>query len=187
MKYLRGQWPALLMVALLVVFRWVGMKLDWANVQPLAAVTFCAMAFVGWRAMWVPFLAWSLSYVVMTFSGSFTMGWDILASFLGFLAVAGVAYFFQKREKVSAKLGGVILGSVLFYLISNTVSWLTLPDYALTGAGFLQAQWFGPPHLGPTWVFLRSALVADVAFTGLLILAMQPVGRLVSSREPSVV
>jgi hypothetical protein len=59
------------------------------------------------------------------------------------------------------------LGAVLFYLITNTASWLHNPEYPKTLAGWIQALGQGTPGWPPTWTFFRNTLLSGGLFTGL--------------------
>ena len=66
------------------------------------------------------------------------------------------------------------MAALAFYFLTNCISFVTLPNYPKTLEGFVQAQWTGPVGYGPTWLFLRNALAANLAFTGLFLVAMRP-------------
>ena len=76
---------------------------------------------------------------------------------------------FQSRQQLPSTL----LGALLFYLVSNTVSWLTVPGYAKTIAGWVQALTVGLPGFPPTWVFGLKSLLGTGLFTGLFAGAMK--------------
>ena len=70
------------------------------------------------------------------------------------------------------------------------LSFATLPLYPKSFEGFVQAQWTGPAGFGPTWVFLRNAMAANVLFTALVLVAHHRVawagvGRRVAARQPA--
>ncbi len=163
--------PAILLCVLLIAFRIMGaMTETFPNAQPLAALCFCAVAFVQARWIWIAFAAWIISYPIASIVQGYTPGLDLLGVFLGFAAVAGLAWIFRKRSSL-VLFGGVVLGSLAFYFLTNTVAWMTTASYAKTFEGFFQAQWNGLPGYPPAWVFLRNALGADLLFTGLFLLA----------------
>ena len=56
-------------------------------------------------------------------------------------------------------LGG-ILGAAMFYLLTNTLSWLMDPHYAKTMAGWIQALFTGLPGYPPSWEFFRNTLLS---------------------------
>ena len=62
-------------------------------------------------------------------------------------------------------------GSLFFYIVTNTASWLTLtePHYAKSAAGWLQALTTGQPGYAPTWVFYRNTLISDMLFAAIFL------------------
>ena len=64
-----------------------------------------------------------------------------------------------------------IAGSVIFYVITNTFSWLTDPGYIKTFGGLFQALTIGLPQFSatPTWMFFRNSLVSDLIFTAVFV------------------
>jgi hypothetical protein len=65
--------------------------------------------------------------------------------------------------------GASVLGSVAFYLITNSAAWFVEPGYAKTAAGWWQALTTGLPGYPPTLVFFRNSLLSDVLFTLLFV------------------
>jgi hypothetical protein len=80
---------------------------------------------------------------------------------------------FSRRTHFLKLLGGGLLGAVLFYLITNTASWLYDPGYAKTFAAWIQALTTGLPGLPPTWEFFRNTLLSGGLFTALFVTAMK--------------
>jgi hypothetical protein len=171
-----------LLLVLLVSFRLLGAL--WpdqlANFQPLTAVFFCTMVFLGWRALWVPALAWLVTLPLT--NGLLGFGWSAQmgVALLGLVLTVGVGWLFRNQARsLVPLLGGAALCAVLAYFVMNCFSWLTLPDYPKNLAGFVQAQWTGAPHHAlPTWVFLRNPLLANVLFTGLFVMGQYRFGAL---------
>ena len=77
------------------------------------------------------------------------------------------------RASFGALLGGGILGAILFYLITNTFSWLENPEYAKTLAGWIKALSIGTDGWPYTWEFFRNTLMSGGLFTGLFVGAMK--------------
>lgn len=71
-----------------------------------------------------------------------------------------------------------VLGSTLFYALTNTTTWLASPDYAQGFAGWAQALTTGLPGYPPTWLFFRNALVSDGLVSMLMAAATLPSRRL---------
>ncbi len=78
---------------------------------------------------------------------------------------------FSPRASFLKLLSGGILGAILFYLITNTASWLFNPfhnpEYTRTFAGWLTALTKGTAGYPPTWEFFRNTLLGGGLFTGL--------------------
>ncbi|MFP6883601.1 MAG: DUF6580 family putative transport protein [Roseibacillus sp.] len=170
--------PPFLLVVLLVAFSLVGAK--WQQVlpgfSPLPAVFFCVAACMGVRWLWLPVAAWLLSYPLTNLTQGY--GWDfqIAIALGGFAVVAGAGYSLRKRNWV-AMMGGSIGAAILFYAVTNTGSWLLLPQYSKTWAGFVQAQTVGVPGpIPPAWVFLRGSIAASALFSGLFLLGQRKWG-----------
>lgn len=83
--------------------------------------------------------------------------------------------FRSRRRSYGRVFLGTLLGALLFYLVSNTVSWMVNPAYAKTIAGWVQALTVGLPLPGvpPTWVFGLKSLLGTGLFTGLFAGAMK--------------
>ena len=61
----------------------------------------------------------------------------------------------------------------MFYLVSNTISWIANPAYVKSVAGWIQALTVGLPGFPPTWVFGLKSLLGTGLFTGLFAGAMK--------------
>lgn len=176
---MQSRLPLVLFVLLLVTFRLLGglWPEQFPNFQPLSAVFFCAAAYFGGRFLWVPVLAWLVTLPLT--NGLQGYGWDldVLVALVGVGLTVGIGLAFRGHRTLLPMLGGAALCAVLGFVVMNTLSWLTLPDYPRTWAGFVQAQWTGAPHhTQPTWVFLRNPLLANLLFTGLFVLSQVRLG-----------
>jgi hypothetical protein len=62
----------------------------------------------------------------------------------------------------------------MFYLITNTFSWLSDPGYVKNLAGLIQSLTVGLAQYSatPTWMFFRNSLASDLIFTGLFVVCM---------------
>jgi hypothetical protein len=67
-----------------------------------------------------------------------------------------------------------IVGSTIFYAITNAFSWLSDPGYAKNLAGLIQALTTGLPSYSatPSWMFFRNSLISDLLFTLLFVLSI---------------
>jgi hypothetical protein len=87
----------------------------------------------------------------------------------------GLAAWLAARSRgqlgLVSSLLGVVGCSLAFFILTNTVSWLTDPVYAKSFTGWLQALTTGTPGLPPTTWFLRQSLISDLVFSCLLLAA----------------
>ena len=95
------------------------------------------------------------------------VNWMILALFVV------LAKWLARRRSYGRVFLGTLIGALLFYLVSNTVSWMVNPAYAKTLAGWVQALTVGLPGFPPTWLFGLKSLLGTGLFTGLFAGAMK--------------
>ena len=167
--------PALLLVALLAAFRVLGSAFPekLPNVQPLLALFLCSLVFLKGNVRWlIPTVVWLLTDPFTSLMQNHdVLGWHHLALACGIAATAGIAWYARRRPTALAVMGSAALSAGIFYYLTNLISFATDPLYPKTVTGFIQAQWTGPTGYGPTWVFLRNLLAANLAFTGLVLMA----------------
>ena len=69
------------------------------------------------------------------------------------------------------------MGAILFYLVTNTASWLfnpfANPEYAKNFLGWLTALIKGTNGWPQTWEFFRNTLLSGGLFTSLFVAAMK--------------
>ncbi len=99
-----------------------------------------------------------------------------------YLAYAGLIFLgqrFKPQDSILKLAGGGMLGAILFYLITNTASWLFNPfhnpEYARTFAGWLLALTKGTNGFPPTIEFFRNSLLSGGIFTALFAAAEKPI------------
>ena len=75
---------------------------------------------------------------------------------------------------MKALLPASIAGSLIFYIVTNSVSWFFDPGYVKNFAGLIQALTVGLPQFSatPSWVFFRNSLLSDLFFTLLFVACM---------------
>ncbi len=84
-----------------------------------------------------------------------------------------LAKWLAGRRSYGRVFFGTLFGALLFYLVSNSVSWMVNPAYAKTIAGWVQALTVGLPGFPPTWMFGLKTLLGTGLFTGLFAGAMK--------------
>ena len=135
-----------------------------SNTSPTMALCFGGGLLLGRRFWWAPALLIVVSDFLIGLTrggggiGSYTVltaSLFCLSAWLGSLAV-------RWNGKTWPTLWcGVLLSSVLFYLITNTFCWAVYPGYPKSLLGWWQSQTTGLPGYIPSWCFLRNALIAD--------------------------
>jgi hypothetical protein len=165
----------LLPLALIIAaaaFRWAKLK-GYVTLEALENFTpWMALAFTGTLifSKRVPFLLIPLLLAVVDIAAT-GLHVEALAVYLCFGTAAFLASRWRGRMGMVGTLLGVAGCSLAFYLLTNTVSWISAPAYAKTLSGWLQALTTGEPGYLPTWYFLRNSLVSDLGFSLLLLAA----------------
>ena len=90
-----------------------------------------------------------------------------------FAAALGIGALVARRKSWLNLFAGCLGGSMLFYSVTNTSSWVVDPFYAKSVAGWWQALTVGHPGFPPTLYFFRNTLVSDLLFTGVFVAVME--------------
>jgi hypothetical protein len=142
------------------------------NFSAAYALAFCsAVYFSGAMAWWLPLgtlLLTDIALNVFYYHEPVFNGY-LLLTLLGFGAIVALGKLFSARDHWLKLLGGGLLGAILFYLISNTASWLYNPGYPKTLGGWIQALTTGLPGYPSTWTFFLKTLLSGGLFTGLFV------------------
>ena len=170
----RKIWLPLLLMLIFAVSRWPGMLPQ--NFSAAHALLFCAAFWLpGWMG-WVLPLATIIAtdillnvfaYDVTVLDPRLVTNWMILALYVV------LAKWLARRRSYGRVFLGTLFGALLFYLVSNSVSWMVNPAYAKTIAGWVQALTVGLPGFPPTWMFGLKTLLGTGLFTGLFAGAMK--------------
>ncbi len=153
------------------------------NFSAVYALAFCAgVYFPGRMAWWLPFVTFAATDLLLNLYYKYVQGIDtfnpatlifLLANYLAYPVLIWLGKRFSRKTAFHALLGGGILGAILFYLVTNTASWLFDPAYPKTLAGWIQALSRGTPGYPPTWEFFINTLTSGGLFTGLFAGAMK--------------
>ncbi len=163
---------AILLLAGVSLFRcvrpWVGGP---ENFSPLAALALCGSLYFPRPWSWAgPLLALLASDIFLNLHyglAPVTSG-TVLAAF-SYLLIWALGERLAGRLSWRGWLGGSLVSTLLFYGVTNSGAWWTIPIYEKSWAGWLQALTTGIPGYPPTWTFLRSSLISDLLFTGLFL------------------
>lgn len=97
----------------------------------------------------------------------------LMVKLLAFGILIWLGTRFSPKNNWFKLVGGGILGAIIFYLVTNTASWLWDPAYPKTLAGWIQALTQGTPGYPPTVQFFLNSLLSGGLFTGLFAGAMK--------------
>ena len=188
--------PALLLVFSAVVYRvTTGLLIHsgatWlSNFAPLAAIALCSAAYFPKKYKFsVPLVTLFISDVVINFRyGAPLLDPQILVRYAALALVGCSGVLLQNRISLKTLLPASIVGSTIFYVITNAFSWLTDPGYAKNFAGLIQSLTVGLPQYSatPSWMFFRNSILSDLLFTLLFVICMNLGRSMERSRGRSV-
>lgn len=188
-----NRWLPLVFVALFAVSRIPGLLP--LNFSAAYAFAFCAgVYFRVAMAWWLPLGVMAVTDVALNlfYYHVAPFGFYLLLNYAVYAALTGLGKWFGPRAPFYKLLSGGLLGAVIFYLVTNTLSWLQDPFYARTIAGWIQALTIGHPGIHPaTWEFFRNTLLSGGLFTALFVAAARltaaaesPAEKNAGAREP---
>jgi hypothetical protein len=151
------------------------------------ALVFCAgVYFVKRMNCWLLLGTLLATDIALNFYYQNVNGWDVWTlsnlAHQGFVYLSYVVIFllgrqFKPRSSFFSLLGGGILGALLFYLVTNTASWLLNPfenrEYEKDFTGWLIAVIKGTGGWPDAWQFFRNSLMSGGLFTALFVVAMK--------------
>ena len=165
--------------------RWPGMLPQ--NFSAAHALLFCAAFWLpGWMGWVLPLATIIVTDILLNLFAydmpvmvpELISNWMILALFVV------LAKWLARRRSYGRVFLGTLIGALLFYIVSNTISWITDPSYIKTITGWVQALTVGLPGFPPTWVFGLKSLLGTGLFTGLFAGAMKWSEALDAEPEP---
>lgn len=156
------------------------------NFSAAYALAFCGgVFFSGAMAWWLPLATLLLTDIGLNLYYA-SLGWDVwtttrigyqLANYVAYAGLIWLGRQFKPGASFTSLLGGGMLGALLFYLITNTVSWFVNPfnnpEYTKTLLGWITALTKGTGGWPQTWEFFRNTLLSGGLFTALFVGAMK--------------
>ena len=175
--------PALILILSAVAYRIAagllihsGTALWLSNFAPMAAIALCGAAYFPSKFKFtVPLGALLVSDLVLNYVyGAPLLQAQMIGHYVALLLIALIGFALRDRASLKTLLPASILGSVIFYLVVNTFSWLSDPGYTKDFAGLIQAQTVGLAAFSstPTWMFFRNTILSDFFFTLLFVVCM---------------
>ncbi len=182
----RESWKKAMPWVFLVVFaatRWPGLMPS--NFSAAYALMFCAGVFFPRRTAWVAsfavMLATDLTLTLWYQYGSeeslFTssMFLSMAANYASYAILVALGRCLKPDSRMTSLVGGGVLGALVFYIVTNTASWLFNPfknaEYTRTLAGWITALTKGTGGYPETWTFFRNTLLGGGLFTAMFAVA----------------
>lgn len=151
------------------------------NFTPLAAMALFGVYYMKnkWFAFLLPLLAIMFSDVLVNLfvQNEHTGVWEYFLNptayvVYGSLMLVGSLGLLMKNTKATSIMGFSILGSLLFYLVTNTAAWITDFGnlYSNDLSGLVHSLWAGIPFYNNeiTGSFFLNQLAGDLFFNALL-------------------
>jgi hypothetical protein len=178
---------ALLFILVFAVSRLPGMlSQEFANFSAAYALAFCAGVYLPKKAAWylpmgamlVTDLGLNLYYSSRGLNvWSFSVLRYQLFNYMGYAGLIWLGRRFDSKSSFAGLLGGGLLGALLFYLITNTASWLFNPfhnpEYTPSLLGWLTALITGTKGWPQTWHFFWNTMLSGGLFTALFVGTMK--------------
>jgi hypothetical protein len=178
--------PALVLIVCAVIYRIAtGLMIHsgavwFAELYPARAIALCAAVYFPRKYKFsVPLVAFFISDAVINYHYGVTLlDPQILSRYFALILVGCFGLLLQSRASLKTLLPASLAGSAVFYLITNTFSWMSDPGYAKNLGGLIQAVTVGLPQYSstPSWMFFRNSVLSDLLFT-LLFVACMSFGR----------
>jgi hypothetical protein len=134
-----------------------------ANFAPVAAVALFSGVYLDKRAsLIVPLVAMMVSDYFIGFHNVILFTW-------GSMALVGlIGWLVRRKKNVWTVMGGSLLGSIIFFLITNAAVWFMGHGdfYPLNLSGLLLSYQYGLP-------FFRNTLLGDLTYVGVLFGAVE--------------
>jgi len=173
-RVVKGKWLPIVFMLMFALSRIPGvLPKGCENFSAAYAIAFCGgVYFSGAMAWWLPMgvlLGTDILLNVFYYHESVFTPYMAVKT-LSFVGIIALGRLFSPRANFLKLLGGGLLGAVLFYLVTNTASWINDPAYAKTIAGWIQALTVGRPDFHPTTLeFFRNTLLSGGIFTALFV------------------
>ena len=174
------------------------------NFSAAYAFAFCAgVCFTSAMAWWLPLGVMLATDISLNFyyqhTGIDPDVWsaanvaNLVINYAAYAVLILLGRRFAGQKSFFKLLGGGLLGAILFYLITNTASWLFNPfhnpEYTKNLAGWILALTKGTGGYPPTWEFFRNTLLSGGLFTALFaaaakLTAESPADKTAGARAP---
>lgn len=140
---------AIFLVLVAILFRLIPHP---ANFAPIGAIALFGGVYLKHKqAMWLPLAAMIVSDLIIGLHSTIIFTWG------SFLLIAGIGMYLKSRKNLKNIVLGTVLGSLVFYFVTNFGVWAATPLYAKTTQGLIQCYLMAVP-------FFRNTLASDIFY-----------------------
>lgn len=127
-----------------------------ANFAPIAALALFGGTYLNKKyALGIPLLA----VLVSDYFIGFYEPWVMFSVYLSFLLIGLIGLWLKKHKKLSYIFGATLLGSILFFILTNFAVWAATPWYPKSLAGLSECYLLALP-------FFRNTILGDLFYVG---------------------
>jgi hypothetical protein len=141
------------------------------NFAPLSAIALCGAAWLPRRfAIALPLVALFASDLLLNahYHAPLVTG-EMAMRYVALAIIAWGGWLLRESKRTPVMLGASVLSSAVFFVLTNSASWLTDPGYEKTLAGWSQSLTTGLPGYPPTITFFKHTVISDLLFTALFL------------------
>jgi len=144
-----------------------------ANFAPIGAIALFGALYLPKKwALILPIMAMFVSDIFIGF-----YSWQImLCVYTSFALMGLIGLWVRKNKQFSTVLGGTLLGSILFFLITNTAVWAFGTMYTHNIPGLMQSYLMAIP-------FFKNSLLGDLFYVGLMVGGFEMVQLAINKKE----
>ncbi len=138
------------------------------NFAPISAIALCGAAYLPRRyALVLPLGILLCSDFVLNvfYYQQPLLTLEIVPRYLALTMIVALGAAIHGKVRIPGLMGASLLGSLIFYVVTNTGSWLGEPLYPGGIGGWVQALTVGLPGYPSTLWFYKQTLVSDLVFT----------------------
>lgn len=130
-----------------------------ANFAPIGAIALFAGIYLPKKwSLVLPIVAMFISDIFVGF-----YSWQImLAVYISFGITGVIGLIIKNHKKFSTVVGGTVLGSIIFFLVTNASVWIFGTMYTHNFSGLIQSYLMAIP-------FFRNSLLGDLFYVGIMV------------------
>lgn len=129
-----------------------------ANFAPIGAIALFGGLYLPKR--WAIILPINAMFVSDLFIGLYS--WPIMLSvYSGFVLMGAIGILVRRNKKITTVIGGTLIGSLFFFLITNLAVWQFGSMYEHGWVGLMHCYYLALP-------FFRNSLLGDLFYVGAL-------------------